>query len=230
MGYKFAIAEAIHIISGSNRVDNLSPYSKMIEKFSDDRVHFFGAYGPKIIDQIEYIGRCFSSDVYSRQAVINIWREKPPVSKDIPCTLSLQFLIRQGYTGYKLDTIDTMRSSDVWLGVPYDWFSLSMVSAYIALYLRNLVPDLKHLKLGTFYLNAGSQHIYTDNKFYDIEKVKELCSKPAGNCDFDYEPLNLDDFKDEKALVRHLQLLLNGDYGNLTADFLTELEQFYADK
>jgi thymidylate synthase len=229
LGYRFAIAEAIHIITGSNRVDDLKPYSAIIDKFSDDKVHFFGAYGPKIVDQIEYIGRTFKKDVFSRQAVINIWREKPAVSNDIPCTLSLQFLIRQdGFGTYRLNMIDTMRSSDIWLGVPYDWFSLSMVATYITLYLRKTIPELFKLQLGTFFMNAGSQHIYTDDKFYRLSNVEALTQSIRN--DFYYERIDLDEFVDETDLLNHLKSLLNGEYRKLSANFLKELEEFYVSK
>lgn len=226
MGYRFALAEAVHIITGSNLVDNLKPYSKIIENFSDDRVFFSGAYGPKIIDQIEYIGRCFKNDIYSRQAVINIWREKPAVSKDIPCTLSLQYLIRNGGDGLELICIDTMRSSDAWLGIPYDWFSLSMVSAYIAIYLRETVPELKDIKLGEFYLNAGSQHLYVDNKFYDRNKVVTAVSNM--DKDFNYEPLSINEFESCGVFVEHLEALRDKNFEHCNHSFLTdELEMFY---
>ncbi len=226
MGYRFALAEAVHIITGSNLVDNLKPYSSIIENFSDDRFFFFGAYGPKIIDQIEYIGRCFKTDIYSRQAVINIWREKPAVSKDIPCTLSLQYLIRDGAEGKELICIDTMRSSDAWLGIPYDWFSLSMVSAYIALYLRNTIPELKDIVLGDFYLNAGSQHLYVDNKFYNNDKVIRTMS--CLNKDFNYDALNINEFENGQSLIDHLTRLRNKEFDKCTHNFLTfELKKFY---
>ena len=225
MGYMFALAEASHIISGSNLVDNLRPFSKIIDSFSDDKVFFFGAYGPKIIDQIEYIGRCFKADISSRQAVINIWREKPAISKDIPCTLSLQYLIRDN----KLICIDTMRSSDAWLGIPYDWFSLSMVSIYIAIYLRCTIPELKDLQIGDLYLNAGSQHLYL-NSFYDINKVRSTLFCSYNNCDFKYEALDIREFEKPADLLYHINLLKEKRFNECKHKFLIELKEYYEQK
>jgi thymidylate synthase len=59
-----------------------------------------------------------------------------------------------------LYTIYNMRSSDVWLGVPYDWFSFSCLSAYVVLLLRRKYPELR---LGLMSYNAASCHMYVDN-------------------------------------------------------------------
>lgn len=150
LGYKFMAAEAAWILSGDNRVSTIAPFSKAISQFSDDGITYHGAYGPKIRDQLHYAADNLAKDPDSRQAVINIWRENPGNSRDIPCTLSVQFLIRNE----ELHVIDTMRSSDLWLGWPYDIFNFSMLARYLILY-----ADLD-VNLGKIYLNAGSAHIY----------------------------------------------------------------------
>ena len=150
LGYKFQAAEAAWIMSGDDRVETISPYSKTISQFSDDGVTYFGAYGPKVCDQVVYVRDKLNEDPQSRQAVINIWREKPPKTKDVPCTLSLQFLVRSG----EIHCVASMRSSDAWLGWPYDVFNFSCLSLGLAAEL-----DSKP-KLGTLTLNAGSQHLY----------------------------------------------------------------------
>lgn len=154
IGNKFRYAEAAWILSGDNRVATIKPYSKIIETFSDDGIRFFGAYGPKVVDQLSYVIQTLHSDSNSRQAVINIWREKPSQSKDIPCTCSLQFLIREDI----LYCIATMRSSDAWLGWVYDIFNFSCISNYIKIQLKHQFK--KTIELGTLTLNAGSQHLY----------------------------------------------------------------------
>ena len=136
----------------------------MIPEFSDDNVRFYGSYGPKIVDQISYVIDTLAKDDYSRQAVINIWREKPGPSKDIPCTCSLQFILRDD----KLNCIATMRSSDAWLGWPYDAFNFTCISIYTLLQLMH--QHRKTYKLGNLSINAGSQHLYERN----WEKAK-LC-------------------------------------------------------
>jgi thymidylate synthase len=231
LGYKFACAEAAWMLSADNRVISIAPYSKMIARFSDDGTFFFGAYGPKIMDQIEYIGRCFKADLGSRQAVLNIWREKPPVSKDIPCTLNLQFLIRVKDNVPYLHVIDNMRSSDAWLGVPYDWFSLSMVGAYVAIYIRNLLKI--DLQLGYLHMHAGSQHLYHGGSFgYKLEDAINLIGN--NNIAFEYEPLDISEFDNPELFVAHLSMLASTGSGYHFIDkqikWLFELSQYWGAK
>lgn len=166
LGYKFMAAEAAWILSGDNRVETIKPYANAISNFSDDGVRFHGAYGPKLIDQISYVIQCLKNDNNSRQAVINIWRENPMNSKDIPCTISVQWFIRDG----KLHCVDTMRSSDIWLGWPYDVFNFSIISQYIA---HMLALNYTNVEIGNLYLVAGSQHLYGNN-FDDVKNILSL--------------------------------------------------------
>jgi thymidylate synthase len=222
LGYKFALAEAYWILSGDNRVETISPYSKIISKFSDDNITFFGAYGPKIINQFGYVVNCFACEpvseekLTSRQAVINIWRENPGKSKDIPCTLSVQFVIRQETEDpslFSLHCIDTMRSSDAWLGIPYDVFNFSMLSAMICIELRrltgfNIVP-------GKLYMNLASSHLYLNSKssfLYDINDVEQFINVawPFQAQDFDYQELDVSEFKTKEDFLTHLKNLKEG--------------------
>ena len=171
IGLKFMAAEAAWIMEGNDKVDKIAPYSNMISKFSDDGVSFFGAYGPKIVSQLEYVVDTLAVDQDSRQAVINIWRENPGKSKDIPCTISVQFLIRHG----RLFCSDNMRSSDIWLGHPYDTFNFSMLAGWVILELKARY-DI-HIELGYLNLYAGSKHIYSNN----FEAAAEIVSKYLEN-------------------------------------------------
>jgi thymidylate synthase len=154
LGYKFMAAEAAWILSGDNRVSTIKPYAKNIMAFSDDGYLYNGAYGPKVIDQLSYICQAIAGDQATRQAVLTIWRPRPGPSKDIPCTVSIQWLVRDG----KLHCIDYMRSSDIWLGWPYDIFNFSMLSYHILIILRKYYKV--NLKPGNIILLAGSQHLY----------------------------------------------------------------------
>lgn len=157
LGYKFMAAEAAWILSGHNAVQTIAPYSRAISQFSDDGWTYSGAYGPMIRDQLRFVASTLAEDTFSRQAVMTIWRPNPRPSKDIPCTVALQFLIRDG----ELNCIATMRSSDVWLGWVYDVFNFSMLTWYLKLGLR------KHYGVdvgpGSVLINAGSQHLYAEN-------------------------------------------------------------------
>ena len=106
---------------------------------------------------MRYVVETLLSDNGTRQAVMTIWERSPRESKDIPCTVSLQFLIRYD----KLHCIANMRSSDCYLGLPYDVFSFSMIATYV-----RLLTGLR-LEMGALHIFHGSLHIYTR----DLHKI-----------------------------------------------------------
>ena len=158
MNYDFMFGEAYYLLSGSNRVDLITQFMKVIGKFSDDGITFNGAYGPKIMEQMSYVVQTLFKDTESRQAVMSIWRERPASSKDIPCTLTLQFMIRDG----KLNCFANMRSSDAWKGWVYDTFNFSMISHYICNWF-NILDGHEAITPGHLVLTAASQHLYEQN-------------------------------------------------------------------
>jgi thymidylate synthase len=167
LSYSFMFGEAAWMLEGRNDVESVSKYVDGVKRFSDDGVTFFGAYGPKIITQTSYVVDTLIKDNDSRQGVLNIWRENPRSSKDIPCTLSLQFFLREASDNLWLHTIATMRSNDAWLGTPYDTFNFSAISFYIACCLN--FRGLK-CKLGSLNIQAGSRHIY-ENDFKKLDTI-----------------------------------------------------------
>jgi thymidylate synthase len=152
----FMFAEAAWILSGSNLLSDITPYMGRYSDFSDDNVFMNGAYGPKITEQLTYLINTIQNDLDTRQAVLTIWRERPGQSKDIPCTISMQVLIRDS----KLHLLVNMRSQDIVLGFTYDVFTFSMVAFGIKELLKE--RGIK-VELGNLYLNAGSLHLYSEH-------------------------------------------------------------------
>lgn len=158
LGYKFLAAESAWILSGDNRLSTIGPFAKKIADTCDDGLTFRGAYGPKFVDQLGYVVATLRKDPSTRQALMTLWRERPGASLDVPCSIALQWLIRNG----KLHCVTTMRSSDAWLGWPYDVHAFSMMSATVALSLRTFTDGVRP-ELGNLILTAGSQHLYDRN-------------------------------------------------------------------
>lgn len=167
LSYKFMAAEAYWILTGDNRVSSIAPYNKHIADFSDDGIRFFGAYGPRIIDQLPYVTAKLVEDPSTREAGLTIWRPSPPPTKDVPCTVAIFFELRQsdpgsvGNAGTSLNCHVFMRSSDLWLGWPYDVFNFSMLSNLVCCELRGRLPF--DAWPGTLYLTAASMHLYERN-------------------------------------------------------------------
>jgi len=188
LSYTFLAAEALWILNGDNRVSTIARYNKNIAKFSDDGETFFGAYGPRIATQIEYIVDKLVQDKDTRQAVLTIWRENPPRTRDVPCTVAISFLIRNEV----LNCHVFMRSSDAWLGLPYDCFNFSMLALQVACAYNKMAGRdsvTKPVELGTLYLTAASMHIYARD-FDGVRKCLSENEAPIG-CHVPVEPLIL---------------------------------------
>lgn len=151
--YRFMVAEWLWIYFGRNDVASISKYNPVISRFSDDGKIFAGAYGPPVRQQWPQLVRLLKEDPQSRQAVLQIFSQPRGQTKDVPCTLNLQFFIRD----QKLHTIASMRSSDVWLGLPYDVFNFTMLANCLS---AELGPDIN---VGTFTIHLGSSHLYETN-------------------------------------------------------------------
>jgi len=209
LGYKFLFAEAWWILMGDNRVSTIEPYSGQIASFSDNGITFDGAYGPEVISQLDHIVDTLHKSPDSRQGVMTIWKKNPRKSKDIPCTISDQFLIRDN----KLHVIHNMRSSDIWLGWPYDVFNFSMISLYIVKALNKWMPTLD---LGDLYLNAGSQHLYRKN----IAGAQRCLTAPHS---WDYKPLNVNEFRDSNDVLAYLDSMKDKNIKATTVSYLKDL-------
>lgn len=157
LSYKFMASEALWILNGRNDLAYLTAVNKNMAKYSDDGVTLSGAYGPHIMSQLKYVVDTLVKDQYTRQAVLTIWVRTPRPSKDIPCTLAMQFMIRDG----RLNCHTYMRSSDAWLGVPYDIFTFSCVAEFVRLLFYDATGI--NLELDTLYNTAGSRHLYQSN-------------------------------------------------------------------
>lgn len=159
LSYRFMAAEAYWILSGDDTVAGIAPYNSRIAEFSDDGERFFGAYGPKILGQLDYVVAKLKADRDTRQAGLTIWRENPPTTKDVPCTVAVFFSLR----GQALNVHVFMRSSDVWLGVPYDVFNFSMLAHLVCGLLNDDRASTELYEPGRLYLTAASSHLYEIN-------------------------------------------------------------------
>ena len=159
------LGELIWYLSGSDNGRFISYYIKLYKNFmeNDDRIH--GAYGPRLIkkdgmyDQIKNVIKLLKAKRSTRQAVIQLFdaADIDEQHLDTPCTISLQFLIRDE----KLHMITNMRSNDVFKGLPHDIFVFTMLQEIIAIRLECQMGSYKHF--------VGSLHLYLD----DIELAKQ---------------------------------------------------------
>ncbi len=160
----FAVGEFIWYLLGKNDLKFIKYYNKNMAKFSDDGKILYGAYGPHIEKQFNYIIETLTNDKFSRQAIMTIWIQNPEKSKDIPCTISFQFMTRYDYfkKSYVLDMYVYMRSNDLILGFPYDVSTFTLI--------QQIIASILDYPLGYYVHNVGSLHLYKS----DFEWAKKI--------------------------------------------------------
>lgn len=182
----YAMGEMAWYLSSDDSLPFIRHYAASYGNYSDDGKRLHGAYGPRIFGCTQHVsdkpdpefhkteteihknpcqtpwGNCVKlllKDPDTRQAVIPIFRpfDVGAVTKDMPCTLSLQLLLRDG----ALDMVTNMRSNDMWFGGLYDLFCFTI--------LQELMANELGMKVGKYYHHVGSFHIYHK----DVKKIEE---------------------------------------------------------
>jgi thymidylate synthase len=156
-----AAAEALQLIGGVSYPDLMVKVAANFDQFRDDGT-FHGAYGPRVRPQLPVIVDRLKRDPATRQAIIVLWDPLHDLfvqdSKDYPCTIALQFVIRGG----ELHMHTFMRSNDVWWGLPYDVFQFTQ--------LQFTVANALGIPVGWYWHHANSLHIYERN-LADLDKL-----------------------------------------------------------
>ena len=184
----YLAAELLWYWSSRNDTEFISKFGSMWKKLSDDGVTNNSAYGYILqekfgFNQIEKVIELLTVDPYSRRAVININvpNEKVIETKDEPCTVCLDYQIRNG----KLHCTCVMRSNDVNFGLRNDLGYFISLQKYIAKRLN--------IPVGTYTHFAMSIHFYDrDTKF-----IKDVA---YGTLESENEVLNIDRLLKNKDL------------------------------
>lgn len=155
MPIRYAVGELLWYMSANNNLSEIQKYTSAWDRMSDDGKTVNSNYGHKIhkfygFDQWGDIKKRLTADPMSRQCVIHIKDPRPieNPTKDTPCTVCLQFFIRDN----KLYMTTYMRSNDIWMGFPYDIFNFTAMQIKLSMELG--------IELGTYTHIAGSLHMY----------------------------------------------------------------------
>lgn len=166
------LGEFLWYLTGDNTLSFISHYIPLYKKFAEDNGRVHGGYGPRLFNmhsmynQLDNIVNQLRQKKSSRRALIQLFdasdlsvREgQTREYKDIPCTISLQFLIRDD----KLNLFVNMRSNDAFKGLTHDIFAFTMIQEFMAKVLK--------CDLGHYYHYVSSMHLYDS----DLEKVAAL--------------------------------------------------------
>ena len=173
-------AESLWYTAGLSRTDWISNYSAFWNNISDDGLHANSAYGSRIfrphdrigamIDaewtQWDYVIDELANDNDSRRAVVHIRTAQDSIlaKKDVPCTISLQFFLREN----ALYMVVTMRSSDCAFGIGNDIPAFTLFQEMMALCLTERLG--RPISLGDYMHTSHSLHIY-EKDFVMVEEM-----------------------------------------------------------
>jgi len=140
---------------------------------------------PRPINQWNSTVALLKADPDCRQAIMNIHvpSDRHAGNRDVPCTLSLQWMIRSD----KLHLIVNMRSNDIIFGFTNDVFQFTMLQEAMMLQLRDTYPNLQ---LGIYCHNAGSMHVY--DRHFDM--ANKIVANPTAK---DISMVPMDAFNDD---------------------------------
>lgn len=134
MSMRYAVGELLWYLSGNNKLEEIQKYTKAWDRMSDDGETVNSNYGFCIMnkygfDQWEYVEQMLRDNPVTRQAVIHIKAADDSASKDVNCTVCLQFFIRDN----KLYMTTYMRSNDIWFGFPFDVFQFTAMQVLMSM-------------------------------------------------------------------------------------------------
>tara|TARA_R100000231_G_scaffold108138_1_gene80047 strand:+ start:1085 stop:1948 length:864 start_codon:yes stop_codon:yes gene_type:complete len=174
-----AAAELAWTLMGVKDISFLQQYSKMWDKFTNDNNEVEAAYGyrwkkhfgrDQLFDALDQLKKNRSS----RQIVISAWDPETDglknegKIKNVPCPMSFQLNIDQNE---KLYLTLFMRSSDVVVGLPYDFMFYDQLAVAIANELKIKKTEITIFSANT-HLYRKHQTIVTDQLLYQEECMK----------------------------------------------------------
>jgi len=191
-------------LNGSERTiwtDNAeAPYWAPKAKFPGDLGRVYGVQwrawqGPngKVVDQLANVIEMIKKDPGSRRLIVSAWN---PGELDLmalpPCHMFFQFFVANG----KLSLFMHQRSCDMFLGVPFNIASYSL--------LLHMVAQVTDLTPGEFVHSLGDTHIYHEH----FDAVKEQLSRepmPLSTLKLNPAIKNINDFKMEDIELENYQ-------------------------
>jgi thymidylate synthase len=195
------LGELCWYLAKSNKLDFIQYYLPHYKEYADGN-KIFGGYGPrffywKCLNQVANIIKLLKEKPDSRQAVIQLFdaRDLQGKHNDIPCTCTLQFILRQN----SLQLITYMRSNDVIWGLTHDIFCFTM--------LQEIISRCLSVEIGSYIHMVGSLHLYEKN----YNDAKQYIGEGWQSTQISMPPMPIGDpWKEIKTLILAEKLLRKG--------------------
>lgn len=179
---KSLVEKNVHIWDAwADKDGNLGPvYGAQWRSWDNSGVDYHSS-----IDQIANVVSQIKSNPDSRRLIVNAWNVAKIEEMALPpCHMFFQFYVING----KLSCQLYQRSGDIFLGVPFNIASYSL--------LTHMIAQVCDLGVGEFIHTLGDAHIYKNH----MEQVKEQLSRDERELPrlvLDPSIKNIDDFKSE---------------------------------
>lgn len=152
------LGEFAWYLAASDDAEFVSYYIPAYRKETEIDGTIRGAYGPRLFsagwhNQFANVVDLLRRRPSTRRAVIQLFdhRDLAGTYKVVPCTCSLQFLVR----AERVNLVASMRSNDAFRGLPHDVFCFTM--------LQELVARTLGLELGEYFHHIGSLHLHDES-------------------------------------------------------------------
>jgi thymidylate synthase len=156
----YAAAELVWYLMRTDSIEFLRKYAPQYKNFVQPNTgRVFGAYGHRLAtnapaDLLWSAVNHLDQTPNTRRCVVSLWKPSDLTGileeeiLDVPCTVSWEFFVRDNL----LYMTATMRSNDLWLGLPYDVFVNTCV--------QRMVADQLGYGYGLYTHRATSLHLY----------------------------------------------------------------------
>jgi len=139
------------------------------DTFRDEFGNYYnrqGSFHVQEIDQLQRLIDGVKQDPHSRRHILSAWNPGELNQMALPpCHVMAQFYVSQG----KLSCQLYQRSCDMFLGVPFNIASYSL--------LTHMIAQICNLEVGDFVWTGGDCHIYLNH----LEQVSEQIARQPGN-------------------------------------------------
>ncbi|TVQ50077.1 MAG: thymidylate synthase [Saprospirales bacterium] len=194
--FKSVVHELLWFLKGDTNIKYLQDNGVRIwNEWADENGDLGPVYGKQwrswqkpngeTVDQIKYVVDEIKKNPKSRRLIVNAWNAGELSEMALtPCHCLFQFYVRDG----KLSCQLYQRSADVFLGVPFNIASYSL--------LTHMIAQVCDLEVGHFVHTFGDVHLYSNH----IEQAQLQLSRKPGKLPrikLNEKIKNIDDFKYE---------------------------------